>query len=142
MDAPSIPESERQALEEELRATGAALASTEDRLRLMIESVKDYSIFAINPAGVVTTWNSGAQCIFGYEEGEIMGRSGDVLVTPEDRKAGAAQEERRQALEKGRGEDERWHVRKDGSLFYASGMLTPMREAVASCVALSKSLAI
>ena len=120
------PETELQKVTEELRAARAALASAEDRLSLMIESVKDFSIFSTDPAGVVMSWNTGAERVFGYAEPEILGRSADVLFTPEDRAAGAPDAERQQALEIGRGEDERWHVRGDGSLFYASGIVTPI----------------
>jgi PAS domain S-box-containing protein len=110
------------------RARGEA----EAQLRLMLESVRDYAIFAMDLAGRVTTWNPGAERLFGYAPGEIIGRDSAVLFTPEDRAAGEQVREMTKALQTGRGEDERWHLRKDGSRFFASGVLTPIRDGVAA----------
>lgn len=106
---------------------GQAPASDE-LLRLVFESARDYAIFSMDPQGHVTSWNAGAERLLGYAAHEIMGQSADVLFTPEDRAAGAAQEERRRALATGRAEDERWQQRKDGSRFFASGLMMPLAD--------------
>lgn len=95
--------------------------------RVMMESVQDYAIFALDLEGQIVTWNTGAERVFGYIEAEAVGQVGDMLFTPEDRAANAPQQEMRNALTKGHAEDERWHVRKDGSRFWASGMVTPLQ---------------
>ena len=94
--------------------------------RLMVESVRDYAIFAISPEGRIISWNTGAELIFGYREEEAVGQTGDIVFTPEDRERGAPQEELRKAAEEGKALDERWHLRRDGTRFWASGMVTPL----------------
>src|ERR671932_1874602 len=98
----------------------------DELFRLMVESVRDYAIFAISPEGRIVSWNTGAGLIFGYGEEEAVGQSADIIFTPEDRERGAPEEELRKAAEEGRAEDERWHVRRDGTRFWASGMVTPL----------------
>ncbi|WP_342641834.1 sensor histidine kinase [Rhodoligotrophos ferricapiens] len=100
----------------------------DELFELAIDSAGDFAIFTIDPTGVTTSWNTGAQRLFGYTEEEILGRMADVIFTPEDLRAGAADEERAQALAQGRAFDERWHVRKDGSRFWASGLLMPLKD--------------
>lgn len=102
------------------------LKSTEERIALLIESVTDYAIISVNTDGIVESWNTGAERIFGYSFEEIVGHSGDVLFTPEDVARGIPQNEMRTACQKGRATDERWHVRKDGSRFFASGVMMPL----------------
>ncbi|WP_421693816.1 PAS domain S-box protein [Aestuariivirga sp.] len=97
-----------------------------DLLRFIIESATHFAIFTVDEAGSVTTWNSGAERLFGYREHQIVGYSGDVIFTPEDRAAGVPQKERSEAAQKGRAVDERWHQRPDGSRFWASGLLMPL----------------
>ena len=96
--------------------------------RLMVGSVRDYAIFAISPEGRIGSWNAGAELIFGYQEEEAVGQGADIIFTPEDRERGAPEEELRKAAEEGRAEDERWHLRRDGTRFWASGMVTPLRD--------------
>ena len=98
----------------------------EERLRLLVESAIDYAIFTMTPDGVIDVWNSGAQRMFGYTAVEIVGQKLDVLFTPEDRAAGQPARELETARTGGRADDERWHLRKDGSRFYASGVTTPL----------------
>jgi PAS domain S-box-containing protein len=93
---------------------------------LVIDSARDYAIFTMDAAGKVTTWNSGAERILGYTAEQIIGRSGDVIFTPEDQAAGAPEEERTRAIASGRAEDERWHMRQNGSRFWSSGILAPL----------------
>jgi PAS domain S-box-containing protein len=112
---------ERKRAEEALRAS-------EERLRLILESATDYAIFTLDLDGKVATWNSGARNLLGYEEAEIVGRDGKVLFIPEDIERGVPGQEIQKALERGRAENERWHVRQDGSRFWASGLLMPLRD--------------
>ncbi|MGI8409491.1 MAG: PAS domain S-box protein [Pyrinomonadaceae bacterium] len=112
---------ERKRIETDLR-------ESEERLRLILESVTDYAIFTTDINGKVTGWNPGAQIVFGYEPDEIIGLSADVLFTPEDRKNLVPQKEMATALANGRAEDERWHMRKDESRFFASGVMTLLED--------------
>jgi len=98
-----------------------------DLLRLIFESATDFAVFAINASGTVISWNIGAERLTGFPEQEILGRDGDVIFTPEDRAAGEPERERSTARREGRSEDERWHQRKDGSRFWGSGLLMPLR---------------
>ena len=102
--------------------------ASEELFRFMVESVKDYAIFATDREGHVVSWNTGAQHIFGYTEAEMLGRNAAIIFTPEDIENGAPEEELRTAKSEGRAEDERWHVRRDGSRFWASGIVTPLRD--------------
>jgi PAS domain S-box-containing protein len=96
--------------------------------RLLVENARDYAIFVVDAEGRVRSWNPGAERLLGYAEGEVVGQSADRFYTPEDIRAGVPQPERQKALEAGRGEDDRWHVRKDGSRFWSSGAMTPLRD--------------
>jgi PAS domain S-box-containing protein len=100
--------------------------ATEELFRFMVESVKDYAIFATDVEGRIVSWNVGAERIFGYTEAEIINRHGSILFTPEDIEEGAPEYELTKALADGHAEDERWHLRKDNSRFWASGMVTPL----------------
>jgi PAS domain S-box-containing protein len=110
-----------------MREVNNALRSSEERYRLIVESATDYAIFTTDLDGRVTSWNAGAQNVLGFEEDEILGRDARILWTPEDRAAGAPEEEMRGARDEGRAEDERWHMRKDGSQFFAHGLLMPLK---------------
>ncbi len=101
---------------------------SEGRLRLMIESVRDYAIFSIDLQGRVSSWNTGAQRLFGFSDSEILGEPTDRLFTPEDRAAGVPGLERLRAESTGRSEEERWHFRGDGTRFLASGLVTAVRD--------------
>ncbi|HEY8606765.1 MAG TPA: chemotaxis protein CheB [Noviherbaspirillum sp.] len=111
--------SRRKAAEEQLRRS-------EQRMRLVAASTRDYAIATLDLDGIVTSWNGDAERLFGYSEAEMIGRSAQVLYTPEDQARGAYQDELRRAREDGRAEDERWHVRKNGSLIYCSGIASPL----------------
>src|SRR5919112_5977847 len=110
-----------------MREAAQALRASEERYRLIVESATDYAIFTTDLDGRVTSWNAGAQNVLGFEEGDILGRDVRLLWTAEDQAAGAPEEEMRGAREEGRAEDERWHVRKDGSHFFAHGLLMPLK---------------
>jgi len=99
----------------------------EERMRLVAASTKDYIIITVDLDGMITSFNSGAERIFGYPEAEIIGQPYELIFVPEDRAAGMPADEQRRARDDGRAEDERWHLRKDGTRFYCSGVLTPLR---------------
>jgi PAS domain S-box-containing protein len=115
-----------------------ALKESEERFERLVEAAKDYAIFMLDAEGRVTTWNEGAQRVFGYEEGEIIGEDGSVLFTPEDRSSDRPKREMETARTEGRAEDERWHLRKDGSRFWASGFVRPVRDEEGSLLGFSK----
>ncbi len=102
---------------------------TEERFRLMVESVRDYAIFMLDPAGVITTWNSGAQLINGYRPEEIIGRHFSCFYSPEEVRAGKCETELEIATLTGRFEEEGWRVRKNGSRFWSSVVITAVRDA-------------
>ncbi|NDJ17490.1 ATP-binding protein [Myxacorys almedinensis] len=103
-----------------------AIRQSESRLRLMIESAKDYAIFTLDLNGTIASWNSGAERLLGYLEIEAIGCSGQMIFTPEDNEQRRPEYEMQTALTQGRAENERWHVRKDGSRFWASGLMMPL----------------
>jgi two-component system, chemotaxis family, CheB/CheR fusion protein len=103
-----------------------ALHLRDARLRLMAESTRDYAIITLDAQGRVTSWNKGAEQMFGYTEVELLDQTLAPIFTPEDRAAGEDVNELERARADGRAEDERWHVRKDGTRFFCSGIVTPL----------------
>ena len=95
----------------------------------MIENAREYAIFSADLDRRITSWNSGAQRLLGYTEFEAIGQTADVIFTPEDRAAGAPEQEANVAFIEGRSADERWHMRKDGSRFWGSGAMMAMHDA-------------
>jgi PAS domain S-box-containing protein len=112
---------ERQ-VEQELR-------EREERLRLIIESVRDYAIFATDPEDRIDTWLPGAEKVFGWSAAEAVGQSAAMIFTPEDRLAGAPEEEVEIARREGVAPDVRWHLRKNGSQVFIEGSVTALRDA-------------
>ncbi|HZV91872.1 MAG TPA: ATP-binding protein, partial [Caldimonas sp.] len=110
-----------------LRQAEAGLHIGEERMRLIAETMTDFAILTLDLEGRFTGWSAGAERLFGYAADEVVGDSFDILFSPEDRERGAAARELRIARTSGRAPDERWMQRKDGSLFYASGVTTPLR---------------
>ncbi|MBX4926310.1 PAS domain S-box-containing protein [Rhizobium binae] len=104
-----------------------ALRASEERLQLILKSAIDYAIFAFDRDGRIIIWNTGACRIFGYEESEILGCDSRILFLPGDRAEGALEREMAAAAERGRAENERFHLRKDGSTFWGSGLTMPLR---------------
>ena len=100
-----------------------------ERLRLVLENSSDYAIFSTDLDRRVTSWNVGAKIILGYTEAEILEKVADVIFAPEDREAGVPEVEAQTALAEGRALDERRHMRKDGSQFWGSGVLTVIHDA-------------
>ncbi len=113
----------------ERKQAEAALRESEERFRLLVEGTKDYVMFLMDAERNVVHWNAGAERVIGYDKLEVLGQSGDLIFTPEDRAAGAPEQEARQAIEDGRVDDRRWHLRKDGTLFWAEGVMTALHNA-------------
>jgi PAS domain S-box-containing protein len=112
----------------ERRRAEAALRTSEERLRLSVESILDHAIFTTDPDGLITSWNAGAERVFGYSEAEIVGHDAAILFTPEDREASVPDRELQTAREQGKANDDRWHLRKGGERFFASGAVSPIWE--------------
>jgi len=110
------------------RSSDSLVPTDQELLRLIVESAIDFAIFTMDPNGITTSWNPGAQRLLGYRNREIIGSSVDVIFPPEEGGSAAAAEERRTALAQGRAEDERWQMRKDGTRFWASGLLMPLAD--------------
>ncbi|HCH75946.1 MAG TPA: histidine kinase, partial [Pseudomonas sp.] len=102
------------------------LRGEDARSRQIIDSAQDYAILASDPRGCITSWNSGAQRMLGWTAKEMIGQPLARIFTEEDCVQHAPEQEMRTAREKGSAIDERWHQRKDGSRFWASGVLTPL----------------
>jgi PAS domain S-box-containing protein len=111
---------ERRQIEENLRLS-------EERLRLMVESLRDYAVFMLSPEGKVMSWNPGAERINGYTAGEIIGQNFSRFYPADKIAEKFPEQELTRAAENGRFEDESWRIRKDGSRFWANVILSPMR---------------
>ncbi|MDQ3799285.1 MAG: PAS domain S-box protein [Acidobacteriota bacterium] len=94
----------------------------------LVEEIVDFAIFHLDTEGRVLSWNRGAEIIFGYGKDEIIGRNGEILFTPEDRAQDVPRLELETARETGRASDTRWHLKKDNSRFFASGVTTAIRD--------------
>jgi PAS domain S-box-containing protein len=109
-----------------LKRSQELLRSSEERMALMVDSLTDYAIFSIDSGGKINSWNSGAEVIFGYPQEQILGLSWEILFLPEDIARGIPSKEMRMARQKGRASDDRWHLRKDGTRFFATGVTMPL----------------
>jgi PAS domain S-box-containing protein len=122
----------------ERREREEALRQSEERFRSIVQGVRDYAIFTIDPNGTVTSWNAGARQLKGYEPDEVIGSAFSRFYTPEAIERGWPQQELAVAKAEGRFEDEGWRVRKDGSRFWASVVITATRNASGAVVGYSK----
>jgi PAS domain S-box-containing protein len=104
------------------------LFESERSFRLLVEGVADYALYMLDPTGVVTSWNIGAQRIKGYEPAEILGQHFSRFYTETDRANGKPARALKIAEQQGRYEEEGWRVRKDGTFFWASVIIDPIRE--------------
>jgi len=100
----------------------------QELLRLTLSAVEHMAVFAIDLEGRHVSWNPGVRHLFGWEEDEFVGADASLIFTPEERERGAWRLEMETAEREGRAEDERWHQRRDGSLFWASGLLVALRD--------------
>ena len=117
------PEKQAQQQQQQQRAM-----SSERRLQLLIDGVRDYAIYMLDPSGRIETWNRGAQLISGYAPSEVLGKTIHVFYTPEDRAARKPDRLLQQAREHGRVEDEGWRLRKDGWRYWSDSVITAVRE--------------
>ncbi len=106
--------------------------------RLIVEASVDYAIFHLGLNGLIESWNPGAERIFGFTSDEIVGRHGSVLFVPEDVFRGEPEREMKFAGETGRAQDFRWHLRKDGSRFWADGVMLGLRDEMGTLRGLAK----
>src|SRR6202034_3828649 len=127
----SVEVAQRKQTEEELRRT-------EERFRLLVESVQDYAIVMLSPAGIVTSWNAGAQRMNGYEAEEIIGQHFSRFFLAEDLERGKPKMELDVAAAEGRFVDEAWRGRRDGSRFWASIVITALRDPHGKLIGFSK----
>ncbi len=104
-----------------------ALEASEARFRLLVDSTPDYAMFQTDENGTILTWNPGAQRLLGWDESEALGQRSALIFTPEDLRDGQPEQEIEKARKNGHSEDERWHLRKDGTRFFASGVMTSLR---------------
>jgi PAS domain S-box-containing protein len=109
------------------RKKAAKPTRAESQYRLMVESLVEYAFISLDSKGYIQSWNRGAERLLQYKEKEILGKYGGIFFTPEDCAKGIDKKEMASALTRGRAEDERWHVRKDGSRFWGSGLMLPFR---------------
>ena len=108
--------------------------------RLAVESASDFVMFTMDLQRRVTSWNTGAERVLGWAEPEVMGRPADVMFLPQDRAAGLPEREARTAVEQGRAEDARWHLRRDGSSLWANGLMLPLHDEAGAVRGLLKVL--
>ncbi len=106
----------------------ARLRQSEERLRILVAGVRDYAIYMIDPEGLVTSWNAGAERIKGYSADEIIGKNFSVFYTEDDRATDLPRTALQTALRDGKYEAEALRVRKDGSRFFANVLITPLRD--------------
>ncbi len=111
-----------------MKASSYSLTVADDsRYRLLVEAVTDYAIYLLDPSGIVSSWNAGAQRFKGYTADEILGEHFSRFYTEDDRKAGAPARALEIATREGRFENEGWRVRKDGTLFWAHVVIDALR---------------
>ena len=113
---------------EKSKQTQRDLLESERNFRLLVEGVTDYALYMLDPTGVVTSWNIGGQRIKGYLPEEIIGQHFSRFYTEADRANGKPLRALSIAREQGRYEEEGWRVRKDGTFFWASVVIDPIRE--------------
>ena len=122
----------------ERRMADEALRESEERFRLLVQGVRDYAIFMLDPTGHISTWNAGAHRIKGYTAEEIIGKHFSIFYTQEDLDDGKPARELKIATRTGVYEEEGWRVRKDGSRFWANVVITALRRSDGSLAGFAK----
>jgi PAS domain S-box-containing protein len=120
------------------RRAEEALRQSQERVRLMLASIRDYAVFMLDTHGVVATWNPGAEAILGHREDEVVGSHFSRFFTPEDRALGKPERELARAAAAGRFEDESWRLRRDGTRFWANVVISAVRDASGGLVGFTK----
>ena len=135
-----LDELEKQVQERtaELLELYESLKKSEQRYHLMVEEVQDYAILYLNPEGIVENWNTGAEKIKGYRADEIIGKNFSNFYTEDDRKSGLPKRLLGLAAKKGKALQEGWRVRKDGTLFWASVVITAVHNEINEVIGYSK----
>jgi PAS domain S-box-containing protein len=121
-----------------LADANATIRQGEDSFRLLVNGVKDYALYMLDPLGNVANWNAGAERIKGYVAEEIVGKHFSIFYTPEDVLAGRPQAQMATAVRTGRAEDEGWRTRRDGSTFWANVILSPIYDSAGSLLGFAK----
>lgn len=120
------------------KKTAEELRRSEERFRLLVESVDEYAIFMLDPSGRVMSWNAGAEKINGYRADEVLGQHFSGFYVPEEPGQNRAQMALDTAVADGRFEEEGWRIRKDGSRFWASILITAVRDQTENLIGFSK----
>lgn len=122
------------------RRLEAEREALEVRFTSLVKNIRDHSIFTLDPAGRVTSWNVAAERILGYTEAEVLGRYFGFIFSPGDQAGGVPEAELCAARAHGRAEDERWHLRKGGARFWALGIVSAMHDASGRLTGFAKIL--
>lgn len=122
------PPEPSEALENDARRADKEPEISDELFQLAKYAIVDFAIILMDASASIKSWNAGAERIFQYTENEVLGKSANLIFTLEDRLNLESQAEIDGAMQNGRADDERWHVRKDGSRFMASGVLTALRD--------------
>lgn len=101
-----------------------------DLYRQIVESAVMYAIFTMDVDGIITTWNAGATVMMGFTAADMIGKDSAIIFVPEDRARHIHEQEIEQALATGSAPDKRWHLKKDGTRFFADGFLMPLQDSV------------
>ncbi len=131
---PQKPDSKLKTLKTEHEKASDELA----RYKLLVDSIQDYAIFMMDPHGYIQTWNKGAQKNKGYTASQIIGKHFSIFYAPEDIAAGKPSKELEIATNFGRVEDEDWRIKRDGTRFWASVVITALRDPNGNLVGFAK----
>jgi diguanylate cyclase (GGDEF)-like protein/PAS domain S-box-containing protein len=112
--------------EDALARQALALRQSQENYRLLVESSTEYAMMMLDPAGIILSWSAGAEKILGLSAEEAIGQPISALFTSEDKQMGEPMRELEEAKATGRSDDNRWHIRRDGSRFWADGVVTPL----------------
>jgi PAS domain S-box-containing protein len=125
-------------VEHQVAASSAALNRSEQQFQQLVAGVTDYAIYMLDPTGTIISWNPGAERIKGYSSEEIVGRNFSSFYTAEDRESGLPKRALGIAVTQGKFEGEGWRMRKDGTRFWASVLIDPIRDAAGTLIGFAK----